>query len=54
MLDVDRPEIANETNALELIDVDKSFPGVRVLKGASFACRPGEVRRGRVYGLGLL
>jgi ribose transport system ATP-binding protein len=43
MLDVDRPEIANETNALELIDVDKSFPGVRVLKGASFACRPGEV-----------
>jgi len=43
MLDVNMPEVATETNALELIGVDKSFPGVRVLKGASFACRPGEV-----------
>jgi ribose transport system ATP-binding protein len=43
VLDVNRPGIATETNALELIGVEKSFPGVRVLKGVSFACRPGEV-----------
>jgi ribose transport system ATP-binding protein len=29
--------------ALELRGVEKSFPGVRALKGVSFACRPGEV-----------
>ncbi len=32
-----------EVYALELRGVEKSFPGVRALKGASFACRPGEV-----------
>ncbi|MDQ0475174.1 ATP-binding cassette domain-containing protein [Labrys wisconsinensis] len=31
------------TYALELKGIDKSFPGVRALKGASFACLPGEV-----------
>ena len=30
-------------NALELKGIEKSFPGVRVLKDVSFACRAGEV-----------
>jgi ribose transport system ATP-binding protein len=33
----------SEVYALELKGVEKSFPGVRALKGASFACRRGEV-----------
>jgi ribose transport system ATP-binding protein len=33
----------SELYALELKGVEKSFPGVRALKGASFACRRGEV-----------
>ena len=32
-----------EVYALELRGIEKSFPGVRVLKGVSFACRAGEV-----------
>ncbi len=32
-----------DSPALELRGVEKSFPGVRALKGVSFACRAGEV-----------
>ncbi|MFA6153750.1 MAG: ATP-binding cassette domain-containing protein [Mesorhizobium sp.] len=32
-----------DTYALELRGIEKSFVGVKALKGASFACRPGEV-----------
>ncbi|MCB1489042.1 MAG: ATP-binding cassette domain-containing protein, partial [Bauldia sp.] len=28
---------------LELVDISKSFPGVRALDGVSFDLRPGEV-----------
>ena len=32
-----------EGPVFELVGIEKSFPGVRALKGVSFACRPGEV-----------
>lgn len=37
------PAVGTEIYALELRGIDKSFVGVKALKGASFACRPGEV-----------
>ncbi|RFC67573.1 MULTISPECIES: ATP-binding cassette domain-containing protein [Mesorhizobium] len=35
--------VGAEVPALELTDIQKSFPGVKALKRASFACRAGEV-----------
>ncbi|RTM02170.1 MAG: ATP-binding cassette domain-containing protein [Hyphomicrobiales bacterium] len=35
--------VGTESYALELKGIEKSFFGVKALKGASFACRPGEV-----------
>src|SRR5258708_4429969 len=37
------PDIAQGMPALELVRIEKSFGGVRALRGASMAVRPGEI-----------
>ena len=38
-----QPEVTSETAALELLRIEKSFGGVRALRGASMAVQPGEI-----------